>query len=78
MDKLQENTSKLLDFISDKYENGELNNESLVQIIELTGGYLNLKTISSYAKTNKKSYNGVKNNRKTITLFGVKYVVDND
>lgn len=78
MDKLQENTSKLLDFISDKYENGELNNESLVQIIELAGGYLNLKTISSYAKTNKKSYNGVKNNRETITLFGVKYVVDND
>lgn len=36
------------------------------------------KTISQYAKDNNKSYNGIKNHRKIITLFGVKFVLDNE
>jgi len=45
--------------------------------IEL-GNILNLKTIPDYAKENNMSYNGVKNNRKIIELFNVKFVIDND
>lgn len=48
----------------------------LVQIIELAESRLGLKTVSAYAKSNKMSYNGVKNNRPTITLGGVKFVCD--
>lgn len=78
MDKAIENTNKLKLFISEKFENNEINNDSLVQLIEHIGNYLNLKTIPNYAKENGKSYNGVKKFRKIVKLFGVKFVVDND
>ena len=51
--------------------------EFAVQICELAGSYLNLKTISDYAKQNKLSYNGVKNNRQIRNIFNVKFVIDN-
>ena len=50
----------------------------LIQIIELTGGHLNLETISAYSKRTGISYNGVKNCRETIGLFNVKFVIDNE
>jgi hypothetical protein len=74
---MEANTEKLINFIGEKYENKELNNQSLVQIIELCGAYLNLQTISDYAKANGKSYNGVKKFRKTKQLFGVNFIIDN-
>ena len=77
MSKTTENTNKTLQFISDKFRNNELNNDSLVQIIELCGDYLNLQTISNYAKQHGMSYNGVKNNREVQKLFNVKFVIDN-
>ena len=49
----------------------------IVQLFERLNAYANLKTISQYAKDNNKSYNGIKNNREIITLFGVKFVLDN-
>ena len=49
----------------------------VVQIFERLNSYTNLKSISQYAKDNKLSYNGVKKHRKTITLFGCKFVADN-
>jgi hypothetical protein len=78
MNKTTENTNKLLELISNKFQNEELNNDSLVQIIELAGNYLNLQTISDYAKTNHKSYNGVKKCRNVVKIFNVKFVIDND
>ena len=57
---------------------GVFSNDQLAQIIELIGGYLNLMTISEYAKSHSLSYNGVKNNRQIINLFGNKYVIDNN
>lgn len=74
---IEQNTSKLLDFISDKFTKRELNNESLVQLIELAGGFLNLETIPRYAKREGKSYNGVKKHRQVRKLFNVKFVIDN-
>ena len=58
--------------------NNKLSNGDVVQIIELCGELLNLETISSYAKSNNLSYNGVKNNRQVIAIFGCKLVIDND
>ena len=49
----------------------------LVQIIELTGGHLNLETIQNYCKRTGMSYNGVKNYRRTMGLFNVRFVIDN-
>lgn len=75
---IQSNTDKLEIFIAQKFESGQLNNDSLVQIIELCGAYLNLQSISAYAKENGKTYNGVKNHRTIIILFGNKFVLDNE
>lgn len=75
--KTTEKTNKILSFISEKFENGEINNENLVQIIELCGSYLNIKTISDYAKSNNISYNGVKKFRNIKILFNSKFVIDN-
>ncbi|MBN8565248.1 MAG: hypothetical protein J0M25_00750 [Flavobacteriales bacterium] len=78
MTQTQANTDKLCNFICQKFEDGELDNDSLVQIIELCGGYLNLETIPNYAKKNNLSYNGVKKHRKICTIFKVKFVIDNE
>jgi hypothetical protein len=69
---------KILNRLSELIETNQLNNADLVHIIEHVGGYLNLETISDYAKKNNISYNGVKKCRKTMTLFNVKFVIDND
>ena len=45
MDKCTENTDKLLEFVYNKFINNELNNDSLVQLIELSGSLLNLQTM---------------------------------
>ena len=75
---ITENTSKLLSFVAKKFQNNELDNDSLVQLIELAGSYLNLKTIPDYAKANCISYNGAKNNRNVKVLFNQKFIIDND
>jgi hypothetical protein len=75
---ITENTTKLLKFTAEKFEKGELNNDSLVQLIELAGNYLNIESIPNYAKQNNLSYNGVKKFRTIVELFNIKFVVDND
>lgn len=78
MTESKANTDKLLNFVSDKFQSGELTNDSLVQLIELSGMFLNLKTIPNYAKENNLTYNGVKKTRKIVTLFSAKFVIDNN
>lgn len=73
-----ENTTKLLNFTAEKFEKGQLDNDSLMQLIELCGNYLNIETIPNYAKQNNLSYNGVKKFRTIVELFNIKFVVDND
>ena len=77
MSKTSENTDKLCKFISEKFTSGELENDSLVQIIELCGAYLNLQSISDYAKKHGKSYNGVKKFRRVEKILGQKFVIEN-
>jgi hypothetical protein len=57
---------------------GKLCNDDLVQIIEQTGDFLNLKTRSAYAKEKNISYNGAKKHRTNISLFGTKFIIDNE
>lgn len=74
----KENTRKLIDFVSKKFEAGELDNDSLVELFKHTGAYLNLRTIPAYAKEKKMSYEGVRKFRKVEEIFGVKFVIEND
>ncbi len=69
---------KLCDFVTEKTMNGELSNNDLVQLIEVSGAFLNLQTISDYSKEKGLSYNGVKNHRQIIEIFNTKFVIDND
>ena len=59
-------------------QNNDYSNDMLVEIIKLSGGFLNLKTISQYSKDNNLSYQGVKTCRNVIELFGCKLVIDNE
>lgn len=76
--KSQIHTDKIKEYIGKVIHKGELENEGLVQIIEQCGDYLNLRTISDYARVNNLSYNGVKKCREVIKIFNNKYVIDND
>jgi hypothetical protein len=77
MPDIKNNTEKLLQFVAQKFEAAELDNNSMVQLIELAGGYLNLKTITAYAKENNLSYNGAKKYRQKVQLFGTKFIMEN-
>lgn len=72
------NTQKLITFVATKFESGELDNNSLVELFKSMGSYMNLETIPDYAKRNKMSYEGVKKFRKVEEIFGVRFVIDND
>jgi bisphosphoglycerate-dependent phosphoglycerate mutase len=76
--KNQTHVQKVEEYIYKCLQKGELTNENLVQIIERINPYLNLKTIQNYANDNKISYNGAKNNRTVVSLFGCKFIADND
>lgn len=76
--KIQDNTTKLIDFVTRKFESQELDNNSLVELFKRAGMYLNLQTVSDYAKTHNMSYEGVKKCRKIEVIFGVKFVIDNE
>lgn len=67
----------ILKRLSELFEKGEITNEGMVQIIELCGSYLNLKTRSDYARENNISYNGVKKFRTGKKIFGVNFIIDN-
>jgi len=58
-------------------QSGRWSNEGLVQLIELSSGFLNLKTIPNYAKSEGISYNGAKKFRCIREIAGVKFVIDN-
>ena len=59
-------------------EQNMLSNTDLIEIIEAAGSFLNLRTIADYAKQNNISYNGAKNFRDKVELFGVSFVIDNE
>lgn len=62
-----------------KIHNGDVSNIEILQHIELLGSYLNLQTIANKAKQINTDYNNVKSSSlPKVTLFGVKFVIDND
>jgi hypothetical protein len=78
MNELSEKEQQVLEkFLQFVYKN-KISNEFLVQLIELTGSFLNLQTISDYARKKELSYNGVKKTRYIRKIFNVKFVIDNE
>lgn len=61
------------------FESGHISNAQLVQIIEQSAQYLNLQTLSEYAKDQGISYNGAKKrNIQTVEIGCIKFVLSND
>ena len=69
---------KILLNIHKGMENNILSNDDLIQIIEQCGSFLNLKTISDYAKDNNMSYNGAKKFRTVKKIFNINFIIDNN
>ena len=78
--QLTDNEYKLLEWLSEKIEKNEISNTCLVEIIKLCGSYLNICTITNYAKQHNLSYPGVLKSPKVniVELFGVKFAYNND
>jgi hypothetical protein len=74
---LSDNGKKLNDFLDLKMYSGSFTNDDLLEFIKSAGKYLNLQTIPDYAKEHKMSYQGVRNYRNIVTIFNVKFVIDN-
>jgi hypothetical protein len=65
--------------LSDLVQGGGVSNQDMVEEIELLGKLLGLETIASYAKQKNTDYNNIKKSAlKKVTIFGVKFVIDND
>lgn len=70
--------NELRDKLFSNYEAGAISDEQMVQIIELATSYLNLQTLSNYAKSEKISYNGAKKrNKKIVKIDNVEFVINN-
>ena len=75
-------TETINQHLCDLVQKGELTNQNIVSIIDNLASYLNLKTISDYAKAENISYNGVlkrieKNNIQKYILFNQTFIIDN-
>ncbi len=71
--------SKLQNKLFENYQNCDVTNDQLVQIIEQSALYLNLRTITNYAKENKISYNGaLKRKLNKVIIDNQTFIIDND
>lgn len=71
----------IINRIEDLILEGELSNDFLVQNIILSGSYLNLMTISDYAKRYNMQYSAAKkpyNGRRIEKFFNVNFIIDNE
>ena len=75
--EISEKEANKLNEIGGSIQNEDWSNESLIQLIELAGSFLNLQTIPDYAKRAGISYNGAKKFRNVKNIFGVKFIIDN-
>ena len=63
----------------ENYRNGAISDDQLVQIFEQISMFLNLKTITNYAKANKITYNGVLSRKlRKIEIDNQTFIIDND
>jgi len=63
--------------LGESIHSGKWSNEGMVQLIELCGEYLNIKTIPDYCKETGLSYNGAKKHRQVTEIFNTKFIIEN-
>lgn len=71
--------SELQQKLFENYRTGHVSDAQLVQIFEQISIFLNLKTITNYAKSNKITYNGaLKRKLRKIEVDKITFIIDND
>jgi len=69
----------LQDKLFSNYENGAISDEQLVRFFEQIVSYLNLKTITNYAKANGITYNGaLKRKLRRVRIDNQTFIIDNE
>lgn len=61
---MSKNQSLIINFVSEKFEKGELDNSDLVELIKLAELYLNPKPLLQFGKENKITYPGILKSKK--------------
>jgi len=75
---MTDNKVDVINKLEESIFNGYIDNNVMVQIIELLKGYLNLQTLSNYAKSENISYNAAKKRKKeTLIINGITFVINN-
>lgn len=77
MSELTQYERDSLNKLGQSIQEGKWSNAGLVQLIELAGMYLNIKTIPDYAKDQQITYNGARKRQRPTEIFGVKFIIDN-
>lgn len=70
--------NELRDNLFENYEAGAISDDEMVQIFEQISVYLDLKTITNFAKVNGITYNGaLKRRTHKITIDKVTFIINN-
>jgi predicted transcriptional regulator len=68
----------LNELIANCVESGNATNEQMVECIQLLSEYLCLITPKEYAKQKGIKFQSVYKSKKTVTILGKKFIIDND
>ncbi len=68
----------LNELIANCVESGNATNEQMVESIQLISEYLCLITPKEYAKSKSIKFQSVYKSKKTVTILGKKFIIDND
>ena len=81
MPKLNEYEASALKKLGQTIQDGKWSNDGLVELIKLSGEFLNLRTVPDYCRETGISYPGAikpAKGRRLESLFNVKFIIDND
>ncbi len=79
--QLTDYEQKALQKLGESIQSGQWSNSALVELIKLSGDFLNIKTIPDYCKATGMTYLGAikpAKGRKIEIIFNVKFIIDND
>ena len=77
MHNLSQYESLALQKLGESIQQGKWSNDGMVQLIKLTGDYLNPLSIQEFADSRGISYQASRKHKQTI-LFRQKFIIDND
>ena len=81
MPKLNDYEASALKKLGQTIQDGKWSNDGLVELIKLSGEFLNLRTVPDYCRETGMSYTGAIKptaSRSVVKIFNVKFIIDNE